>query len=591
MENNSDIANANTASAHYDYTINLMWINRKLNETQQYIYPASNEKELSKKFLNYIFKWASVNQSSIVYLWFDSALTPPTAIKNTEKLITEYIKKHQEIAPIILRDVRKLPYVKTNPEVFSDKIPIFFRVDLLRVIAQVHDISVGITPYFVYSDIDINPLAQEEIFDKETTQKLQTFGIVMMYHPIWQGFENGFSIVSNNNAHLLKAMTYTLIDLNIQRAYNALQDKFYKAEHVSEIMPIIKRDINNQANNVEAAQQSPSIPQNYSINIMWINNKLKESQQYIHPGLNEEELQEHFFQHIVTWAAMNPKNQINLWFDSLTTPDTAVKNTTQLINETHPEMSNIILRDIRDIPYVQDHPSLFSQRTPEFRNKLLQIITAMFDISTERVSYCIFGNLLDLIEYKDLFDLKSLSSQELFDEQTMKNLQKYGITITCKSGITKGVIGGNTTRLFELLSHDWIKPNSEKADNKCHDINCCGTCCASLSLLQQIMYCSYPDMFKYLYHHMEFGKLNVENFDHSSGQFITHKYNKEKDGLSPFGLDRPTIKKDFDAYTQLPKTGIGSIWIPTKKIAHQKPTLIYEDEAPVRSFSFKQKEI
>jgi hypothetical protein len=209
----------------------------------------------------------------------------------------------------------------------------------------------------------------------------------------------------------------------------------------------------------------------------------------------------------------------------------------------------------------------------------------MHEISNKHTSYCIFGNLLELDEYKDLFNSKSLSTQDLFDEQAMKDLQKFGITITCKGGLTKGIIGGNTSHLFEVLACKWLKPNSEKAYNKLHNADCCGTCCESIESLQQIIWASYPNMFKYFYHNAGFGKLIIENFDHRSGKFITHEYDKDKDGLTPFGLDRIKFGGNFNASPQLPETGIGSIWIPTKKIEHSKPTLVYEDTAPVRKWT------
>jgi len=557
------------------YTINLMWINRKLNENQQYIYPASNENELSKLFLRHIFKWALVNKNSTVHLWFDSMLTPAAAVKNTHLLIKNYLQAHPDVAPIILRDVRELPYVMANPEVFSDKTPIFFRVDLLRVIAQVHDITTGVTPYFVYSDLDIDPLSREEIFDEETLHKLQTFGIVMAYHPIWQGFENSFSIVSNHNAQLLEAMTYTLIDLNIQRAYNALHGKFYKDWHMPEAISLVELARNNQHNNNITAQQLPTIPHNYSINIIWINERFTESQQYIHSGLNDEELLENFFKPIFEWAAMNSEGTVNIWFDSAVTPSIAVKNTSQFLHTTHPELSNIILRDIRKLPFVQNHSDIFSSRTPvHFQKQLLEVIAAMFDISMGCASYCLYGDLFALVAYKDLFGLKTLSAHELFDEQAMKGLQKFGMTSTNRGGLVKEIIGGNTTGIVEILTRDWLNPNIKKAYSKLSGTDCYDTCCAaSMSILQQIIYLSYASMFKYFYHRAGLGKLFIEN----------HEYDKNKDGLVPFGLDRMRMGGYFAASKQLPEAGIAQVWMPTKKIAHPQPTLIYEDEAPVRS--------
>jgi hypothetical protein len=44
------------------------------------------------------------------------------------------------------------------------------------------------------------------------------------------GFENGFQMISNDNEHLLEAINWAIIELNIQRAYNALRGQFFSSE-------------------------------------------------------------------------------------------------------------------------------------------------------------------------------------------------------------------------------------------------------------------------------------------------------------------------------------------------------------------------
>ncbi len=557
----------NSFSNDDKYTINLMWINRARNEQQKYIYPAENKEELSKKFLTHLFNWAQANPEGIVNLWFDSFLTPTNAVKETKKLISQYLQQHPELSPIILRDVRTLSYVTENPKIFSEKMPIFFRVDLLRVIAQVHDISSGITPYFVYSDLDMKPVSKEELFDTETMQKLRMFGIVMAHHPTL-GFENGFSIVSNHNPHLLQAMQYTLIDLNIQRAYNALENKFYKSEHISDLNSLVESTL--QQGNPSIPLTHP-IPGNYSINIKLINNTPQKNQKYIFPGLNDKESLKIFCKPILLWANTHPKAEINIWYDSKTTSVISIKNTTQCINNEYPAISNIIFRDIQDLPYVQAHPTIFTHKTPELRDKMLEIISAMHDISTGRTSYCIFGTLYSLKAYKHLFDLNSIAPQELFNKSTMESLQKSGINISEKNHVRIGIMGGNIDHLFKFLKHDWIEPNKKKASQRLHGIACYDSCCQMpLVGLQQFVWSSYPAMFSYLFHLMGFNKLPVKQFDFKSEQFVTHPYNKDKDGLHPFGLDRFTSKIMINGY------------IPTKKFNYPNTALIYDDNSLIQ---------
>jgi hypothetical protein len=93
--------------------------------------------------------------------------------------------------------------------------PVYFRVDLLRVIAAYRSLIHNENEYFVYADLDVMPLSEREIFDKKTKQKLKDFGIVMARDYMFN-FENSFQITSKNDL-LLKAMKTVLIDVSIEQ--------------------------------------------------------------------------------------------------------------------------------------------------------------------------------------------------------------------------------------------------------------------------------------------------------------------------------------------------------------------------------------
>ena len=221
---------AKAVDAQHEYTINLMWINQELNRDQYYIHPAVSEDDkkegkrtssdrgdLYKNFLTYALAWAKLNQGGIVNLWFDSATTTKEAVQNTEQVI-EIITKDPAVARIVLRDVRKLPEVVKHPEAFSAQIPIFFRADLLRAIAAYNDLVSGETKCFVYTDLDVEPLSRAQLFDDETCANLKKFATVMAAYGNG-GYENGFQVIGNHNANLLKAMKLFIIDYNIACFY------------------------------------------------------------------------------------------------------------------------------------------------------------------------------------------------------------------------------------------------------------------------------------------------------------------------------------------------------------------------------------
>lgn len=196
------------------YSINLMWINKCLLEGQEFICPP--EQPCVPRML----EWAKENQDqdAVVNFWFDSEKTSADAVKKTRALIDK--ESCKSIAPIVLRDVRELPEVKENTIVFSDqRVPVYYRADLLRAIAGHNILSQEEADYFVYADLDIAPLSKEELFDQKTKKDLKLYGMVMA---AYRGYENGFQIISRDNPNLLEAHKVALIDASIAKARNRL---------------------------------------------------------------------------------------------------------------------------------------------------------------------------------------------------------------------------------------------------------------------------------------------------------------------------------------------------------------------------------
>lgn len=207
-----------------NYTINLMWINRVFEPDQKYIHPSIDQHELEVNLLNTAFKWATLNPNATVCIWYDSAFITPQAVQNTQEIINTY-KCACPSACVELKDVRDLPMVQAYPEIFSDKLPVFFRADLLRLIASVHLLKESnVCGCFIYADLDIKPISHAELFNSQTIKDLQEFGIIVdeeQYSPY--GFENSFHILSNQNALLMQAIEQMLIELSMIRAKHALR--------------------------------------------------------------------------------------------------------------------------------------------------------------------------------------------------------------------------------------------------------------------------------------------------------------------------------------------------------------------------------
>ena len=120
--------------------------------------------------------------------------------------------------PNSIKRCKNLTKSCSQPRPVLDLFPVFFRLDLLRIIAAVEAITTNQTENFVYADLDMVPLSKDQLFDKHTVQHLQQYGTVMPTGCTSEGFENGFFILSNHNANMLEALTCAQIELNLERS-------------------------------------------------------------------------------------------------------------------------------------------------------------------------------------------------------------------------------------------------------------------------------------------------------------------------------------------------------------------------------------
>src|SRR5260221_8690020 len=211
----ADFYNKRNSKDKPKYSINLMLINERLKKDQKFIHPSNDE------FASIICKWAVLNKNGVVNVWYDEEMTTLEAIKNTDEAIAKECSQYPEKASVRLKNERKLPEIKDKPGAFSDKMSVYFRADLLRATVGYNHVSQGKVDYFVYSDLDVKPMDENEIFDEITKENLKHYGMVMAKSsrfPEKEGFENSFQILSNHKPNLLQAQKTAVIDLNIKRA-------------------------------------------------------------------------------------------------------------------------------------------------------------------------------------------------------------------------------------------------------------------------------------------------------------------------------------------------------------------------------------
>jgi hypothetical protein len=173
--------------------------------------------------------------------------------------------------------------------------------------------------------------------------------------------------------------------------------------------------------NTEIAESALPIPGKYSINLMYIQRADNHSLPMITNNVEARFGMDPIVNQLNKWSNANPEAEINFWFDSQRNHTMAIENTIQFFKANVP---NVKLRDIREIPFVQDNPDWFLANTPVyFRVDLLKLIIPLYlmEQGVESVVYADMS-ICGAVE-------KALGPENLFKPEVMVKLQKHGLLI------------------------------------------------------------------------------------------------------------------------------------------------------------------
>lgn len=196
----------------------------------------------------------------------------------------------------------------------------------------------------------------------------------------------------------------------------------------SQLTPVVQALTSNSENSSSSSSSNRiTVPNKYSINLMWINKTKDANQKYISSAKDEEKLNSQLLSPIIKWAIANPTAEINLWYDSAHAPDASVRNTEQVMQKQLHEkgIRNVRIRDVLEIPIVKNNPDVFSDQTPlYFRIDLLKPIILVHSIEAEGKDSAIFSDL----EVGDLRPNKDrMGKDELFNSDIMEDLNAGGL--------------------------------------------------------------------------------------------------------------------------------------------------------------------
>ncbi len=234
-----------------DYAINLMWIHGIKYATYQdgeintnpYIYRLPNNDESDEgrnartlfeaDVASSVLGWAEKNPGAVVVFWYDGHFISPGALEATQSILCK------ENSNVKMRDIWELPLVKEHEDIFAPRTLVYFRTDLLRPIIQLHQIEIEKFQYSIYSDLDVGTMNRDEIFDEDTVQNLEKYGITFAAAAeaktifVMGGHENYFSVVSSNNRTMCQALRDAVVRRSIAKWKHHLSKMDRTADEVN----------------------------------------------------------------------------------------------------------------------------------------------------------------------------------------------------------------------------------------------------------------------------------------------------------------------------------------------------------------------
>jgi hypothetical protein len=204
------------------YSLNFLWVNKnRMSVDQEFLFGAGDtpEKRLAdfqEKFVKPVSNWVKANPGSAVNIWYDGEFATSEAVSRSQKLLLSQLEEvfHSKIN---FRNVRTLEVVKANPDIFTESMPVYFRVDLLKAVTADETLRKKEGKYFVFCDLDVQAQLSNQLFDQRTMEFLADYGFVMAKGG-HLGFENSFQIFNGENKQLMESHRKVIIDLTLEMA-------------------------------------------------------------------------------------------------------------------------------------------------------------------------------------------------------------------------------------------------------------------------------------------------------------------------------------------------------------------------------------
>lgn len=182
------------AIAPEQYSLNLLWLSPTAVD-ENYPITGKEEKQLQENILKPLSDWQSKQPEANINFWYDGTMVKKGSVERTKTSLRQI---GFDLEKLTFRNLRDTLAVQSNPDLFVESIPVYFRVDLAKAIIIDHVFKVDKVPYVATIDADVAAITRGQFFDKRTLEALNSHGYI--FGTAFTQEENSFVLLYNNHA-------------------------------------------------------------------------------------------------------------------------------------------------------------------------------------------------------------------------------------------------------------------------------------------------------------------------------------------------------------------------------------------------------
>jgi|GEM_PF-1820952 len=210
---------AKSVIATDNYSLNFLWIHAKKLAGSGHLM-GSNDEQLQKHVIGPLSDWREKQPLAKINFWYDGDLVSESAIEST-KMVCE--TRGLRILNLQFRNIREIPLITGNTNLFAEQIPIYFRVDLAKAMISDHVMRYDHVSYPVQIDSDVIGITKGQLFDQKVSHYLSQLGYIFGVALTVE--ENSFIMFNDNQStNILEAHLNAVILPSISAANKLLNE-------------------------------------------------------------------------------------------------------------------------------------------------------------------------------------------------------------------------------------------------------------------------------------------------------------------------------------------------------------------------------